>query len=190
MTFVNERIAEEDSKKYGLDQIDARWAFGGTSSRQWTVDQERQIRMRQVSHRVEFGYVSSEIGWTIHWGNQVIDVRTITVSRETIGSHRHIVYRLLSLEVPASLGVAREEVIAAFREALLVYGDGGIYSGDITSTVTLLAATEGQNNAYLRRTIRRSREDDVEKIDSHRLVSEALLQNLDCWPTTTQTRHR
>jgi len=49
MAFVNEHIPQEDVEKYGLESIDKNFIVGGTNSRAWTIDRERNIYLRNVT---------------------------------------------------------------------------------------------------------------------------------------------
>ena len=49
MPFINEFISEADVDKYGLKAIDEKVIVGGTRARDWTIDRERGIYLRNVA---------------------------------------------------------------------------------------------------------------------------------------------
>lgn len=65
VTFVNEYITPEDAEKYHLAEIDAQFR-GGSESRDWTIDRERDIYLRNLSWERE-EEARYEGYWTFYW---------------------------------------------------------------------------------------------------------------------------
>ena len=73
MPFVNEYISPEDAAKYHLAEIDANF-HGGNISRQWTIDRERDIYLRNLSRGRE-EETRHESLWTFYWKGTPLTVR-------------------------------------------------------------------------------------------------------------------
>ena len=79
MAFVNERISEDDRKKFGLDEVD-KWLSntGKVPNRDWTIDHEREIYLREVNRgREEYRYKST---WHFYWRGELMTVCLETLS--------------------------------------------------------------------------------------------------------------
>ena len=127
MAFVNECISKEDYEKYGLNEVNKRFVVGGTKARDWTVDHERNIYLRNVANgREEFRHIST---WTLYWNGNLIPLELHMVDsggeyKGACWSHKKIQH----LWLPDHLKGKRDEVIEILREALLAYKDGGVYA--------------------------------------------------------------
>lgn len=136
MTFVNEHISEEDVAKYGLEAIDKNFFVGATNARDWTIDRERNMYLRNVSNgREEY---RSQSGWSFFWHGEWIYLELTAIEgggkRGGPGwSH----WKLRSLELPEHLKSQRTEILADLKEALTAYKDGGVFAMCTDYTVTL-----------------------------------------------------
>ena len=134
MGFVNEYIPEDDIEKYGIAELDNRFVVGGTTARDWTIDRERNMYLRQVARgREDTSHLST---WTFLWHDQLIVVYIELLATrggrgEPCWSHQ----RIRKLEMPAQ--VDRAEMLTDLREALLAYKDGGVYSASTAYSLTL-----------------------------------------------------
>ena len=142
MAFVNERISEEDRKKYGLDEVD-KWLSntGKVPNRDWTIDHEREIYLREVNRgREEYRYKST---WHFYWRGELMTVCLETLSSGgERGGHGWSHYKLVDCYmkgffVPDHLADRREEIIEDLKDALTAYKGGGIHSTRKTSETTL-----------------------------------------------------
>ena len=136
MAFINEYIPEADVKKYGLEEIDKRFIVVGTNARDWTIDRERDIYLRNVANgREELRHQST---WTLYWKGSllVVELDMISACGER-GGHGWSHYKLGFIGIPPCLEDKREEVIADLRETLTAYGGGGVYTTRTTSETTL-----------------------------------------------------
>jgi len=136
MTFVNEAISEEDVKKYYLETIDKRFIVGGTGSRMWTIDRQRNICLRNVTRgREEY---KSESGWIFSWHGHPIylELKVLSAGGKP-GSAGWSHKKLLAIELPEQLQGRRDEILADLKEALIVYKDFGIFSVCTDYAVTL-----------------------------------------------------
>jgi hypothetical protein len=146
MTFINEFTPPEDVEKYGLKQIDKRFEFLGTvSARDWTIDRERDIYLRQVARaggsEIE---TRNQLTFTFFWKSHELSMRLDLLDscgeREAPGwSHWRLVLVWFNggNGLPESLKPHRHEIIADLKEALIAYKDGGAYSSTTDYAVTL-----------------------------------------------------
>lgn len=136
MTFVNEHILQEDVKKYDLEAIDKKFIVGGTSSRIWTIDRERNIYLRNVTRgREEY---KSQSGWIFFWDGQPIylEIEVLDAGGKP-GGAGWVHKKLLTIELPEQLKGQRVEILDDLKEALIAYKDFGIYSVCTDYAVTL-----------------------------------------------------
>jgi hypothetical protein len=127
MTFINEYISAEDLKKYDIENIDKRFIVGGTSSRSWTVDRERDIYLRTVARgREEFSHQST---WTFYWHGELIILELDNISTSGVaGGERCGHKKLRSITIPNHLEASYDEILADLKEALTAYKDGGVFA--------------------------------------------------------------
>lgn len=136
MAFINEYISEEDRKKYNIDEIDKGYVVGATLARDWTVDKERDIYLRNVANgREDYSNLSD---WTFYWSGELIKFRMeiIQTGRGEKG-HKWAHKKITKIEIPESLQAERERIIQGIREALDVYKSGGVFSKAKTYDLTL-----------------------------------------------------
>lgn len=50
MAFVSEFISPDDVARYDILSIDRKFLIGGTNARDWVIDREREIYLRNVAH--------------------------------------------------------------------------------------------------------------------------------------------
>lgn len=136
MPFVNEYISEADIEKYNIESINRKFVVGGTHARDWTIDRDRNIYLRNVANgREEF---ACQTTWTFYWGEEliVLDLDLIEGggSPSQPGWSR---WRLRKIEMPESLKLHQQEIINDLKDALLAYKDGGVFSVNTTYQVML-----------------------------------------------------
>lgn len=73
MSFVNEFIPAEDVDKYGLKEIDKHFIVGGTNARDWTIDRDRDIYLRNVANGREDW--RNQTKWTFYWRGAELTLR-------------------------------------------------------------------------------------------------------------------
>jgi hypothetical protein len=142
MAFVNEHISEADRQKYGLDQVD-RGLVGRAPQRQWTIDHEREIYLRNIDRGRE--EAARQSTWHLFWRGELMTVClevTAAGSDGRKGGHGWAHYRVRNcfnrgFFVPAHILDQREEVIADLRAALAAYKGGGVYSTLTSYELTL-----------------------------------------------------
>ena len=126
MAFVNERIPEADVKKYGLEAIDEQHLVGRTNSRDWTIDRNRNIYLRQVTtYRDDMENITK---WTFFWKGHLLwfDKKILEAKGERRGSvWAHIQIR--NFVIPPQLGAYRKQIYQDLHDAFLAYRDGGIF---------------------------------------------------------------
>ncbi len=142
MAFVNELISEDDRKKYDLDKVECGPGMRAkTPQRQWTIDHEREIYLRVIKRgREEYNYKST---WHFCWRGELMTVclETLSAGGER-GGHGWSHYKLVDCYmkgffVPDHLLDRRDEIVKDLRDALIEYGDGGIYSSTTSHDTTL-----------------------------------------------------
>ena len=149
MAFVNEFISAEDVEKYGLKTIDEKFIVGGTNSRQWTIDRERDIYLRCVARG---GGAEPEIRnqtkWTFYWRGTPLTLRLDLLEGRGEGgeagwSHWRLVWLNGSSGLPEHLHPQKAQILEDLEEALTAYQGAGVYSADYTDySVTLDIAEE------------------------------------------------
>ncbi len=136
MAFINEYIPEADVKKYGIEEIDKRFIVGGTRARDWTIDREREIYLRNVANgREEIRYQST---WTLYWKGELITlVLHLLGGAGKRGEPGWSHWKLHHIYIPSYLEDCRDEILADLKDALTAYKDGGVFSSNTTYSVTL-----------------------------------------------------
>jgi|APLak6261658528_1056013.scaffolds.fasta_scaffold01984_1 hypothetical protein len=136
MTFVNERISEEDALKFGLADIDKKFFVGATNARDWTIDRERNMYLRNVTNgREEY---RSRSGWTFYCHGEWIYLELTAIEGGgKRGEPGWAHWKLQSIELPEHLKSQRTQILANLKEALIAYKDGGVFAMCTDYTVTL-----------------------------------------------------
>lgn len=140
MGFVNEFIAPEDVAAYNLQEIDKRFIVGGTSARDWTIDRDRGIYLRNVAiGREEF---RSHTTWSFFWEEHLFTLELHLIEGsggrgEPGWSHWKLKWVDGSFGLPANLKERRSEFLNDLKAALIAYKDFGAYSVNTTYSVTL-----------------------------------------------------
>ena len=129
MPFVNEYIPAEDFEKYGLHEIDKRQA-SAVRARDWTVDRERGIYLRELNRgREEFSYESY---WTFFWRGSAYTIELHAIEGGgrpgAPGWAKWGLVRVNGQDAPAGLPQPAEEFLADLHDALLAYKDGGWFA--------------------------------------------------------------
>jgi hypothetical protein len=151
MAFVNEYIPKEDFEKYGIHEIDRQAPARSNNRRDWTIDRERDIYLRQVSTG-SFDDEETHISWwTFYWKGTLLWFRREPLGTSVMGADgmRHASSRIYFLnvpeapetprqeiisimrsqksELPESLEAQRPEIYQDLRDAFNIYGGGGVY---------------------------------------------------------------
>lgn len=145
MAFVNEYITPEDAEKYRLAEIDAKFV-GGNKSRDWTIDRERDIYLRNVSMGRDED-TKHEGLWTFYWNGTLLTLRLdLLGGKGKAGDPGWSHWRLVRLNgtngVPTALKGHRQSILDDLKQALLTYKDGGVFSLNTDYSVTLELAEE------------------------------------------------
>lgn len=140
MPFVNEYISPEDAAKYHLAEIDAKFN-GGNISRQWTIDRERDIYLRNLSRGRE-EETRHESVWTFYWEGTPLTLRLdlLEVTGKPGGAawlHWRLVFLNGSNGLPPALKEHRQSILDDLKQSLVAHGDGGVFSLSTECSVTL-----------------------------------------------------
>lgn len=127
MAYVNEYIPEADVKKYGLEEIDSKFLSTGINRRDWTIDRERDIYLRQVTTgRDELSTISK---WTFYWkGNLLWFQREALGVAKGADGLRHSSSRISKFTLPEHLEAQRQDIYRDLNDAFGTYGGGGVFS--------------------------------------------------------------
>ncbi|NKI93551.1 hypothetical protein [Rhizobacter sp. SG703] len=127
MAFSNEYISDADVKKYDLESIDQKFVVGGTHSRDWTIDRDRNIYLRVVTRgREEMAHVST---WTLFRHGDLVAVELeLQGTTGGVAQASSAYIKVRRTDLPEHLQALRSDVLADFREALVAYGDGGVFN--------------------------------------------------------------
>lgn len=143
MAFVNEFIPPEDVEKYHLAEIDKRFVVGGTNARDWTIDRERDIYLRNVANGGGGDPdIRNQTTWTLYWRGDLLVLRLDLLDGhggrgEPGWSHWLLVRLRGSSGLPAHLKAQKEQILDILKEALVAYKDFGVYSTNTDYSVTL-----------------------------------------------------
>lgn len=143
MSFINEFISDEDADNYQLKQIDEKFISNGTNARDWTIDRDRSIYLRNVA--IGSGAepeLRNRTLWTFYWQGDLLNLRLDLLAGtggrgEPGWSHWLLVWLNGSNGLPAHLRSKKDEVIRDLEEALVAYKDFGVYSKNTEYTITL-----------------------------------------------------
>jgi hypothetical protein len=136
MPFVNEYIPAEDIEKYHLKEIDKKFIVGGTNARDWTIDRERNIYLRNVA--IGGGAepeIRNQTKWSFLWRDELLTLRLDLIdgggrgygsSDDSGWSHWRLVWLNGSHGLPAHLHPQKEQIFDTLKEALTAYKGGGV----------------------------------------------------------------
>ena len=123
MAFVSEIISDEDKSRYDLGVIKRPPIYlQPVNPTTWTIDRERNAFLITTTR----GTVDHQnlVQFSLWWNGDVIRIDTEMNSVGKFNEHVDIVWNLLSLWIPKSSVVSREDVIKALKEALIAYRAG------------------------------------------------------------------
>ena len=145
MAFINEEISKADWEKYNIDQINMRWKGAGRPQRDWAIDREREIWLREFDRTIDRddnGAWDGRTVWDFYWKGMLMSIKTQRSNftfLENGGLSMH--YKLLELYIPPEgRDQDREEILADIAEAFATYGSAGIYDETAIKTVTFDAS--------------------------------------------------
>ena len=141
MAFINEKISKEDREKYNIDQINMRWNGAGSPQRDWAIDREREIWLREFNRiidRDDNGAWDGRTVWDFYWKGILMSIKTqrsnfIHLNKER--SEVAMTYQLLELYIPVeNKNIDIETVLIDMAESFATYGSSGIYGQYINSS--------------------------------------------------------
>jgi hypothetical protein len=141
MSFVNEKVSEQDIEKYGLREINKKF-FKGDHSYFWTIDRANDVYLRSMGNNWQ---EPEEQVFSFYWkGHQFqIDLR-ICDSSGVRGGAGSVTWGLSSnttekmVPLPQSLEAYRSQITADLKDALRAYKDGGYFSATTEYTAHFL----------------------------------------------------
>jgi hypothetical protein len=154
MPFINEFISEADIIKYNLEEINqAGYKISNIkipvgiptyhqNARDWTVDKERDIYLRQVTTnqgRPDMGFENDGWeGWTLYYKGELV-----WFAKNLVGGHgkrcsaQHHDYEIKLLTTSLKLiNINEDEIKEVIKQAFISYKDFGIYSNATEFTAT------------------------------------------------------
>jgi hypothetical protein len=132
MAFINEKISEEDVKKYGIDALWDKYhikrekPFGFYFS--WTIDRDRDISLMRVhSGREE---LSNRITFVLIINGIVIEVELDKFGGDgsaRLGDNKPMTttWKMVSIHQPPNCLLTRDEIIQVLKESLTAYKVSG-----------------------------------------------------------------
>ncbi|PPU15496.1 hypothetical protein [Xanthomonas arboricola] len=76
MAFVSEFISPDDVARYDILSIDRKFLIGGTNARDWVIDREREIYLRNVAHGGgSEPEIRNQTQWTFYWRGELLTLR-------------------------------------------------------------------------------------------------------------------
>ncbi|PZO65194.1 MAG: hypothetical protein DI635_03935 [Pseudoxanthomonas suwonensis] len=136
MTFVNEFISDADVDKYGLKAIDEKFIVGGTRARDWTIERERGIYLRNVAigggNEPE---IRNQTQWSFYWKGHMLYLRldhmgSGTDADGTGWTRWRMIWLNGSNGLPHQLKPLQSKILADLEQALTAYRSAGKYSKD------------------------------------------------------------
>ncbi len=129
MSFVNEKVSEQDIEKYGLREINKQF-LKGDFEYDWTIDRERDVYLRIMGNNWQ---EPQEQKVSFYWKGHLLrfDLRMSTSGKNVRGGKGDCTWSLSSnntlktLWLPDDLEVHREEVTGDLKQALSAYKDFG-----------------------------------------------------------------
>lgn len=149
MAFVNEFIPAEDVEKYDIAAIDEKFVVGRTRARDWTIDRDRDIYLRNVAMGAgadpDF---RNQTTWTFYWHGDLLTLRLDLVEGrggpgEAGWSHWQLVRLNGTNGLPTHLKGHRADILETMIEALTAYEGAGVYSANYSSYSVTLNIAEG-----------------------------------------------
>lgn len=136
MAFVNEYVSEDDDKKYGLEAIDKRYFKGHAPGYvTWTRDHGRDIYLRFMRDGGEDGMWQQK--FIFYWKGTLMEVGLDLIKATGERGGKGVVeWSLRYLSIPETLSASHEQILADLKEALSMYGGGGVYSSYTQCTTT------------------------------------------------------
>jgi hypothetical protein len=127
MSFVREKISDEDIVAYGLKEINDDFFVVGFGNG-WVIDRSRNIYLRWMRYYRE---ERSKAQFTFLWNDVLLDLDLVyshspddaTFERKTTWALAHI-----PLALAPELEVHREQILKNLREVLIAYGSFGMSS--------------------------------------------------------------
>ena len=130
--FPNEFIREADVEKYGLKEIDDMISTNATYARNWTVDRDRGIYLRNVAiGDAEQPGNNSRMLWTFYWGETPLALRLDLLNEENASDPNSVAHwKLMWVNgkdgLPAHLRARKDDMLQDLKLALVKYKDFGV----------------------------------------------------------------
>lgn len=131
MTFINEKVIEQDIEKYGFREINKQFVRGDVSY-YWTIDRDRNIYLRDMGGNWQ---EPTEMRMSFYWKGHLLrqDLRLIesTSTRDGEGSQTlglSTISERKTIWLPPELEGNRQQITDDFKEALLAYKGSGVFS--------------------------------------------------------------
>ena len=125
MPFILEKVPEADIERCGLREINKK-AWKVDHGYEWVIDRDRDIYLRFVSngdrdepYRADFNF---------YWKGVPIWVRFEKHAEGVRGGRGATTWEFWGWQPPPELLPEKDDILAAMKEALIVYKDYGIYS--------------------------------------------------------------
>lgn len=130
MTFINEKISSEDSKKFSIDEINKDYLRSPGANYYWTIDRERDIYLRWMKSDHQ---EPTEQQVSFYWKGALFRIDFKVTGHGQRGGKGETNWSWNGMRQPspndqAILDSHRAEIITDLKDALRAYKDGGIFS--------------------------------------------------------------
>lgn len=149
MAYINELVSEEDIQRFGLDEIKRKhdpwsWRDGRPEGfiHAWTIDRERNLFFMPVKIVEEVGpsgrpEPTSKQICILSYNDALITfvLERTKCSKSFSDNPFQVAWKLLKLDMPAGIDLAKDTILLKIKAALEVYGYRGAHR-HIPNTVT------------------------------------------------------
>lgn len=140
MTFINEKVTEQDIEKYGLREINKQFVKGDLSY-YWTIDRDRNIYLRDMGGNWQ---EPQQQHFSFFWKGSLIRIEIDRNGGGAFGGKGSTTWSLRAdsdrkdIWLPTELEAQRNDITEDLKEALVAYKDNGFFSSVAEHTAQFL----------------------------------------------------
>lgn len=130
MTFINEKVTEQDIEKYGLREINKQFVKGDVSY-YWTIDRDRNIYLRDMGGNWQ---EPEQQHFSFLWKGHLLRIELDRSGGGSFGGKGNTTWKLRegsarqNIWLPDELEVQRECITEDLKDALIIFKDNGYLS--------------------------------------------------------------
>lgn len=140
MTFINEKVSEQDIEKYGLREINKQFVRGDISY-YWTIDRDRNIYLRDMGGNWQ---EPEQQRFSFFWKGHLLRIELDRSGGGSFGGKGSTTWKLRegsvrqNIWLPDDLEAQRDCITEDLKEALITFKDNGYFSTVAEHTVQFL----------------------------------------------------